>query len=191
LDQDLVELFDHAIRVLEELGIPYAIGGSVATLAYGKDRGTQDLDVVILLDEKGVSRLLAGFPYPDFYWDLEAARTALRTGGTFNVIYGRAKVDFFPAKGFIERNQVERAKRLRLIGGQLAQVSGPEELIAKKMEYYDEGGSDKHLSDIAAMLQSSTIPIDRERVAEYARHLRLSHLWTMVMRRADETNPDD
>lgn len=190
MDQELLELFDHAIRVIEDLGIPYAIGGSVATLAYGEDRGTRDLDIVIFLDEANVPKLLAAFPFPDFYSDLQAARTALRTGGMFNVIYGRAKVDFFPANGFIERNQVQRAKRLRLTGGRLAQVSGPEELIAKKLEYYDEGGSDKHLSDIAAMLQSSTIPIDRERVAEYARQLRLSDLWVIVMKRADETNPD-
>lgn len=99
-------------------------------------------------------------------------------------------MDFFAAKGFIERNQVQRAKRLRTTGGRLAQVSSPEELIAKKLEYYDQVGSDKHLSDIAAMLQSSTVPIDRERVAGYARQLRLSDLWTIVMRRADETNPD-
>jgi predicted nucleotidyltransferase len=190
LDQEFLELFDHAIRVLEELRFPYAIGGSVATLAYGEDRGTRDLDIVILLDEADIPKLLAGFPFPDFYSDLQAAREALRTGGTFNVIYGRAKVDFFPATGHVERNQVQRAKRLRTLAGRLAQVSSPEELIAKKLEYYDQGGSDKHLRDIAVMLQSSTIPIDRERVGEYARQLRLSDLWAMVMRRADETNPD-
>lgn len=190
MDQELLELVDHTIRVLEELKVPYAIGGSVATLAYGEDRGTRDLDIVILLEEADVPKLLAGFPFPDFYSDLQAARDALRTGGTFNVIYGRAKVDFFAAKGFIERNQVQRAKRLRTIGGQLAQVSSPEELIAKKLEYYDQGGSDKHLRDIVVMLQSSTIPIDRERVADYARQLRLSDLWGLVIRRSDETNPD-
>lgn len=63
MDQDLLELFDHAIRVLEELQIPYAIGGSVATLAYGEDRGTRDLDVVILLDDADIPKLLAGFPF--------------------------------------------------------------------------------------------------------------------------------
>jgi hypothetical protein len=190
LDQELLELLDHTIRVLEELRIPYAIGGSVATLAYGENRGTRDLDIVILLDEADVTRLLAGFPFPKFYSDLQTAREAVRTGGTFNVIYGRAKVDFFAAKGSIERNQVERAKRLRTVGGQLAQVSSPEELIAKKLEYYDDGGSDKHLRDIAVMLQSSTIPIERGRVAEYARQLALDELWEMVMKRADETSPD-
>jgi predicted nucleotidyltransferase len=190
LDQDLLELFDHAIGVLEELQIPYAIGGSVATLAYGEVRGTRDLDVVILLDDADIPKLLAGFPFPDFYSDLQAARDALRTGGTFNVIYGRAKVDFFAAKGFVELNQVQRAKRLRTVDGRLAQVSSPEELIAKKLEYYDQGGSDKHLRDITVMLQSSTVEIERERVADYARRLRLSELWGMVMRRADETNPE-
>jgi hypothetical protein len=190
LDEDLVELFDHAIRVLEELAIPYAIGGSVATLAYGEDRGTQDLDIVVRLDEADVPRLLAGFPFPEFYSDLRTAREAIRTGGTFNVVYGRAKIDFFAANGLVERNQVQRAKRLHTVAGRPAQVSPPEELIVKKLEYYDDGGSDKHLSDITVMLQSSTIPIDRERVADYANRLHLSRLWEMVLKRADETNPE-
>ena len=106
------------------------------------------------------------------------------------MIYGRAKVDFFAAKGFIERNQVERARRLRTVAGRIARVSSPEELIVKKLEYYDNGGSDKHLRDIAAILQSSTLAIDRERISSYARQLQLSQLWEMVMKRADETNPE-
>jgi predicted nucleotidyltransferase len=190
LDEELLELVDHTIAFLEGTGIPYAIGGSVATLAYGEDRGTRDLDIVVLIDESRVPELLAGFPFPDFYSDLQTAREAIRSGGTFNVIYGRAKVDFFAAAGMVERNQVLRAKRLRTVGGRWAQVSAPEELIVKKLDYYDEGGSDKHLRDIATMLQSSTIQIDRDRIAEYCRELALSELWDMVMRRADETSPD-
>jgi len=190
LDEELLELIDHTVRVLEELEIPYAVGGSVASMAYGEDRGTRDLDVVILLDEARVPELLAEFPIPPFYADVETARQAMRTGGTFNVIYGRAKVDFFAAKGLIERNQVQRAKTLRTVGGRLARISSPEELIAKKLEYYDEGGSDKHLRDIATILQSSSIAIDRDRITDYAHRLHLSNLWDMVMKRADETNPE-
>lgn len=190
MDEELLELIDHTIRVLEDLEIPYAVGGSVGSMAYGDDRGTRDLDVVIHIGEDQVSTLLAAFPGPLFYADLHTARQAIRTGGTFNVIYGRAKVDFFAANGLVERNQVRRAKSLRTVGGRLARVSPPEELIAKKLEYYDDGGSDKHLRDIATILQSSTIPVDRERISDYARRLHLSELWDMVMRRADETNPD-
>ena len=189
MDAELLELIDHTVRVLEELAIPYAVGGSVGSMAYGEDRGTRDLDVVILLDEEQVPTLLAAFPFPDFYADLRAAQQAIRTGGTFNIIYGRAKVDFFAARGFIERNQVDRARHLRTVGGRMARVSGPEELIAKKLEYYDEGGSDKHLRDIAVILQSSTVPVDRERIMDYARRLHLSELWDMVMKRSDEGNP--
>ncbi len=190
MDHELLELMDHTVRVLEESAIPYAIGDSVGALAYGEDRGTRDLDIVILMDEADVPRLLAAFPFPTFYSDLEAARDAVRTGGTFNVIYGRAKVDFFPARGFIERNQVQRSRRLPTVAGRIAQVSAPEELIAKKLEYYDNGGSDRHLRDIATILQSSTITVDRERISNYANQLQLSQLWDMVMKRADENNPE-
>ncbi|HYW11517.1 MAG TPA: hypothetical protein VE871_06150 [Longimicrobium sp.] len=190
MDEELLELIDHTIRVLEDLKIPYAVGGSVGSMAYGDDRGTRDLDIVIQIDEAEVSRLLIEFPIPPFYVDARTAREAIRTGGTFNVVFGRAKVDFFAAKGLVERNQVQRARSLRTVGGRLARVSPPEELIAKKLEYYDEGGSDKHLRDITTILQSSTVPIDRERISAYAQRLHLSELWEMVMKRADETNPE-
>ena len=84
MDEELVELLDHTVRVLEEAGIPSAIGGSVGLLAYGEDRGTRDLDVVILIDEDDVRRLLASFPFPTFYaiWKPRAkqfARVGLST----------------------------------------------------------------------------------------------------------------
>lgn len=64
MDEEILELIDHTIGVLEEIGVPYAIGGSVALSAYGDDRGTRDLDVVISIGEEEVPRLLAGFPFP-------------------------------------------------------------------------------------------------------------------------------
>lgn len=61
-------------------------------------------------------------------------------------------------------------------------VSPPEELIVKKLEYYDSGRSDKHLRDIDSMLRVSAHSIDRDRIGEYARQLRLAELWEMVMK---------
>lgn len=57
----------------------------------------------------------------------------------------------------------------------------PEELIARKLEYYDIGGSDKHLRDIASMLRVSADSIDLERIRDYARRLHLERLWEEVL----------
>ena len=43
-------------RKLDELGIGYLVTGSMATIAYGEPRFTNDIDVVISLRLKDVTR---------------------------------------------------------------------------------------------------------------------------------------
>lgn len=178
------DLLRYVVAVLEEQEIPYAIAGSVGMMAYGESRGTMDLDVVLRLNAADVPPLLAHFPFPDFYSDARAAREAIETGGSFNIVHGALKVDVFPAAGDLERNQVLRAKRMPAFGTE-ALISPPEELIVKKLEYYDQGGSDKHLRDIAGMLRISPDEIDLTRIAEYVRRLELGELWDLVMKTWD------
>lgn len=179
------ELLRYVVAVLEEEGLPYAVAGSVGMMAYGEVRGTMDLDVVVRLGAADVGPLLSHFPFPDFYADVSAAREAIRAGGTFNIVHDLMKVDVFPASDDIERNQVGRARRLPTLGTE-AMVSPPEELIVKKLEYYDSGRSDKHLRDIAAMLRVSGETIDRRRIEEYVQRLRMAELWDLVMKNWDE-----
>ncbi|HEU0012836.1 MAG TPA: hypothetical protein VFQ45_04095 [Longimicrobium sp.] len=178
---DVGELLGYVVGVLEDLEIPYAIAGSVGAMAYGEVRGTTDLDVVVQIRAAGVPRLLERFPFPDFYVDLKTAQEAAASGGAFNIIYGHMKVDVFVASDELDLNQIRRARRLRTLGTE-AQISPPEELIAKKLEYYDEGGSEKHLRDIAAMLRISLHEIDCERVSSYASQLHVTRLWEMVLK---------
>jgi len=46
-------------------------------------------------------------------------------------------------------------RRLLKIGGDSVWVAPPEYVILRKLEYYREGGSDKHLRDIEGMLALS------------------------------------
>lgn len=177
---DARELLARAVAVLEELEIPYAIAGSVGMMAYGEVRGTMDIDIVVRLAPEATSRLLAAFPFPEYYADPQTARDAMADGSTFNVIWGVVKIDFFAAQGEIDDQQIRRARRMPTLGT-LAWVSPPEELIARKLEYYDIGGSDKHLRDIASMLRVSADSIDLERIRDYARRLHLERLWEEVL----------
>lgn len=44
------DLLRHLVSVLEELDLPYALAGSIASMAYGEPRATLDIDVVVRLD---------------------------------------------------------------------------------------------------------------------------------------------
>ncbi len=69
--------------------------------------------------------------------------------------------------------------------GLTATFSPPEELILKKLLYYRDGGSAKHLRDVRAMLEISGDQIDVDRVERGAEALDLSEVWTSVSRPRD------
>lgn len=53
-------------------------------------------------------------------------------------------------------------------------------MIIKKMEYYKEGGSDKHLRDITGILKVSGLDVDREYIITWAEKLGLIEIWKAV-----------
>lgn len=48
------ELLRYLVTALEEVGVPYALGGSIASIAYGEPRATLDIDVVVSLDSENL-----------------------------------------------------------------------------------------------------------------------------------------
>jgi hypothetical protein len=112
----------------------------------------------------------------------------VRSQAQFNVIHPASgmKVDFFVAGDAIERSQIERRMRRALLPGVSAWCSPPEELIVKKLLYYQQGASDKHLRDIASMLRISPEEIDLERVQNLAVEHQVGDLLTRVRGVVDE-----
>jgi hypothetical protein len=145
------------IEPLDRLGIVYMVTGSVGAMAYGEPRMTTDVDVVLRFGPDQVGPLLACFPETDFYRPpaevvrQEAARGAR---GHFNVIQHATgmKADFYPA-GRDPLMMTALARRQRLdLGGTPIVLAPPEYVIVRKLEFNREGGSDKHLRDVASMI---------------------------------------
>jgi predicted nucleotidyltransferase len=55
--------------------------------------------------------------------------------------------------------------------------SSPEDVILKKLDFFQQGGSEKHLRDIAGMLNQRKIPIDRDYILNWVRKLHLEEAW--------------
>ncbi len=175
-------LLRHLVSVLEELDLPYALAGSIASMAYGEPRATLDIDVVVRLTQTDIERLKTRFPSDEFYLDVEAAEEAIAEGSQFNIIHPASglKIDIFVEGDEVERVQIEDRRRMPALPGLTAAFSPPEELILKKLVYYREGGSEKHLRDIRAMLKISGDEIDLARVDRGAKALDLLEVWTAV-----------
>jgi hypothetical protein len=66
-------------------------------------------------------------------------------------------------------------------------LSSPEDVIIKKMEFYKEGQSEKHVRDIHGVLKMSSDKIDRGYITLWADRLQLSDIWDDILCRADKS----
>lgn len=184
---DQLELLIRLVAVLEELGVVYMVGGSHASMYYGEPRYTNDIDVVADLRPDHVRAIVSKFPFPEYYLDEQAVEEAVQARGQFNIIHPESglKLDvILPRQTPYDQEELRRRRRLPLVSGREAYFASPEDVILYKMMYYREGGSDKHLRDIAAMLQISAVGIDEEYVDRWARELGLTDIWQAARRRA-------
>jgi hypothetical protein len=148
-----IDLKIFMVRQMEELGLAYAIGGSMAAAAYSVPRFTRDVDIVVDLPLDRVSEFLARFPRPDFYVDESAVRQAVRDRAQFNIIHNESgvKADIYIPADPLQENQIKRARRLVIESGE-ANYSPPEELIVMKLTYWKFGQTERHLEDIVNLL---------------------------------------
>jgi hypothetical protein len=183
---ELYELLAKVVEAFERLHIPYLVTGSVASMAYGEPRLTNDIDVVAGIRAEHVAGLLAAFPVEEFYLDDEAVHGAIDHETQFNIIHPASglKVDVIVRKDTpFDSSRFARARSLRPSESYTAAFASAEDVIIKKMEYYREGGSEKHLRDITGMLRISAAEIDESYIAEWADRLGLRPIWEMIQQR--------
>jgi hypothetical protein len=85
-------------------------------MAYGEPRLTNDIDVVVDLDEAQVAPFAAQFPHDEYYLSDEAIRGALVRKGQFNIIHPASglKIDVMIQKGTpFEQSRFKRARLIR------------------------------------------------------------------------------
>lgn len=180
------ELLRIVVEVLERLRIPYLVTGSVASMAYGEPRLTNDIDIVAEVRPGQINDLLTAFPEPEYYLSPEMAQEAIRTFGQFNIIHPASglKIDMIIRRDSPhDQSRFARRKRLRPAKEYEAYFAAPEDVILKKMEYYKEGGSEKHLRDITGILRISGDEIDRPYIASWAERLGVTEIWQAILRR--------
>ena len=161
--------------------------GSFTSAAYGEPRLTNDIDIVVDLELNQVDELCDAFPSADFYVSREAARAALACRGQFNVIDPSSgnKVDFMISrKDAWGIEQLARRQKIPLLPNLDVFAARPEDIILSKLLYYQEGGSEKHLRDIAGILNTTREAVDRNYIKARVEQFGLTDIWTAVQARA-------
>ncbi len=175
----LVEPF---IARLEKLGLPYMITGSMAGILYGEPRLTHDIDIVVAMGVGDIPAFVDAFPIEEFYCppaDVLAIEIRRGQRGHCNLIHHESgfKADIYLAYDELHRWALQQRRVLDL-GGLRVAVAPPEYVIVRKLEYYREGKSDKHLRDIRGILDVTEI--DRAVVEQWAERLHLEREWSTV-----------
>jgi hypothetical protein len=167
---------------LEALGIPYAIGGSLASAVHGVMRATMDADLVADLGQEEVTPLVQTLGEA-FYADAEMMRQAIDQHSSFNLIHldSMFKVDIFVAQPReFDRAQLAR-RQLHMLSedpGRFAYVASAEDTVLAKLDWYRLGReiSDRQWQDVLGVLKVQGQHLDLAYMRDMAARLGVADL---------------
>ncbi|MCH8217202.1 MAG: hypothetical protein IH892_10555 [Planctomycetes bacterium] len=181
-DPEEIVVIGELVNLLDQLHIVYAIGGSLASSAYGAVRFTQDADIAI---EPFSDKAEAFFSAVKdaFYISKEAMLEAIRLRQRFNIIHFETafKIDLFVCRDTSYDKQVlVRRAPLELThtqGTRFFFVS-PEDIILLKLQWYKAGGetSQRQWADVLSVINVQADVLDKVYLEHEAGKLNLSNL---------------
>lgn len=167
---------------LDDLGIRYRIGGSVASSAYGMPRSTLDVDLVAEVRREHAEALSVGLA-DEYYIDRASIVEAVASERFFNLIHFRTmvKIDVFVLEAAAyDRAAFERCQQRSVGSGapRTFPMATAEDTVLRKLLWYravDEV-SERQWADVLGMLRVQGGALDREYLDHWAAALALTEL---------------
>ncbi len=118
---------------------------------------TLDVDVVAVVGKQNAARFVSVFSETDFYCppaDVIEIESVRPEHGHFNLIHHHSiyKADIYIATGSEFERWAFKNRRPLVAGETPVWLAPPEYVIVHKLEFFREGGGEKHLRDIRGML---------------------------------------
>ncbi|OFY62367.1 MAG: hypothetical protein A3H98_03330 [Bacteroidetes bacterium RIFCSPLOWO2_02_FULL_36_8] len=177
------ELLKKVITVLENNGIPYMLTGSVVSSLYGEPRASHDIDFIVAINQKNISKLIEAFPENLFYLNKESIKEAIETEGMFNIIDINEgdKVDFWMLTHTpFDISRFSRKRKEKFLDMYMF-VQSPEDAILSKLKWSkDAGGSSKQFNDALRVFEMQVKTLDRAYLKEWAERLDVLELYTAI-----------
>jgi hypothetical protein len=182
-----VSLFELFTLPLLKAKIKHCITGSVASMLYGEPRLTHDIDIVVgILEIKDIRTLHDIFPSSQFYVPPEEVvrvESAREYRGHFNIIHldSGYKADMYlEGEDPFHRWALKNARSVNL-GPHSLLVAPPEYVIVRKLQFFKEGHSDKHVQDIRAILKNPALTLQQNDIERWSELLGVSQEWKHVL----------
>jgi hypothetical protein len=184
-------IFQIFLSRLNKIDVRYMITGAVAVIIYGEPRLTQDIDLVIELKTNHIETFRKSFPPEEFYCPPEESlkveiNRPLR--GHFNIIHLETgfRADCY-MMGEDQLHHWGMSSRTKLnFEGESIWVAPAEYVILRKLEYYRDGKSEKHLRDIASILSISGDRIDFDQLLGKIEKYGLDQEWEKAQKISKE-----
>ena len=177
------KLYHIFVGRFNKLGIRYMVTGAAASIIYGEPRLTNDIDLVMDLRPAEVETFSNSFPLEKFYCppsEVILVEIARSQRGHFNLIQHETgfKADIYTlGRDKLNHWGLNNRKHFKIEGNELW-LAPVEYVILRKLEYYREGQSEKHLRDIAGILTISPDQIDLKELNEKIGQLLLEKEWS-------------
>ena len=177
-----IAVMQQVIDVLDNLGVPYLVGGSFASSIYGTYRATADVDLVADLKSEHAAALVTALG-GQFYIDEESVRDAIRLQRSFSAIHLTTlfKVDvFIPQQRPYSSVQFER--RIRQIVWTdpecTVYLASVEDNLLAKLEWYRFGNevSERQWRDILGVIKTQGERLDLIYLRQWAVALKVADL---------------
>ena len=180
-----LNLFAIYTDILSKNNIEYFISGSVAAIVYGEPRLTHDIDLIISLSDNVITKFVAAFPPNLFYCPpKEVIKTEIKrtSRGHFNLIHQETgfKADIYLiGQEKLQKWALENKVKINFAGIDIF-LAPVEYVIIKKLEFYREGNSQKHIEDIKNILINSEHLINFTFLNKSVKDLGLEDVWSLV-----------
>jgi hypothetical protein len=188
MQNEPVEVTLKVTGVLEKLGIPYLIGGSLASTLHGLVRTTQDSDIVAEMRLEHLQPFVSALQ-EEFFMDDEMIAESIQRNSSFNIIHRETmfKVDvFIPRPRPFLQSQLSRAQRQTFLFEKemSAKFASPEDTILSKLEWYRMGGevSDRQWRDILGVLKTCAGELDLDYMQKWAVELKVADLLNRALK---------
>jgi hypothetical protein len=182
LPSNILEVFQDVLSKFERAPIPYMVVGSLASIVYGEPRMTNDMDLVVEVQTSDAEKIEKLFPLEGFYCPpIEVLRAEIVSRGQFNLLHHNSglKIDVMIRKQSPHAvEEFKRRQKLSFSKNFEAFLAAPEDIIIKKLSFYREGGSEKHLTDIRGILANTEV--DMPYIQKWVDALSLKQEWDKV-----------
>lgn len=182
IESEVLQVTLLVTNLLDDLDIPYVIGGSMASIIHGTLRTTMDVDIVADIHPEKVSSFASKLQ-DAFYVDEQMIQQAIQRQSSFNLIHLNSmfKVDIFiPKARPFDNQQLSRrvAEKISPDSDVQIWVLSPEDIVLAKLDWFRIGGeiSERQWRDILGVLKTQQNSLDIAYLKQWAQSLSVGDL---------------